>query len=119
MPQLPQGGEFLRREGIGLVEELVGEIQDEFDSEEALIRALRVPNTYRISGLTPIHEIEKSLGVKIENEEISTFSGLITGKLGRIPERGDKLSINGMHITIEQVDERRVIRALVVRDAET
>ena len=102
-----------------ILEELVGEIQDEFDSEEALIRALRVPNTYRISGLTPIHEIEKSLGVKIENEEISTFSGLITGKLGRIPERGDKLSINGMHITIEQVDERRVIRALVVRDAET
>ena len=101
-----------------ILEELVGEIQDEFDSEEAQIRALRAPNTYRISGLTPIHEIEKSLGVKIENEEVSTFSGLITGKLGRIPERGDTLSIDGMHITIEQVDERRVITTQVVRDTE-
>lgn len=101
-----------------ILEELVGDIQDEFDSEEAHIRVLRTPDTYRISGLTPIHEIEKSLGVEIENEEVSTFSGLITGALGRIPEQGDTLSIDGMHITIDKVDERRVITTEVVRDSE-
>lgn len=97
-----------------ILEELVGEIQDEFDSEEEQIRALRAPNTYRISGLTPIHDLEESLGVEIENDEVSTFGGLITGELGRIPARGDTLSLAGMRITIDEVDERRVIAARVV-----
>lgn len=99
-----------------ILEELVGEIQDEFDSEEDQIRALRAPNTYRISGLAPIHDIEESLGVKIENGDVSTFGGLITGELGRIPERGDALSIAGMQIVIDEVDERRVIAARVIYD---
>ena len=72
-----------------ILEELVGEIQDEFDREEAQIRALSTPNTFQISGSTPIHDIEKALGVEIENDEVSTLSGLITGELGRIPQRGE------------------------------
>jgi CBS domain containing-hemolysin-like protein len=99
-----------------ILEELVGEIQDEFDSEEDQIRKLRLPNTYRISGLTPIHDIEEVLGVEIDNDEVSTFGGLITGELGCIPERGDTLSIAGMQITVDEVDERRVIAARVFYD---
>ena len=98
-----------------ILEELVGKIQDEFDSEEEQIRPLRVPNTYRISGLTPIHDIEKSLGIKVDNDEVSTFGGLITAELGCIPTRGDTLTVNGMQITVDEVDERRVIAARVVR----
>ncbi|MFT6236346.1 MAG: CBS domain containing-hemolysin-like protein [Lentimonas sp.] len=97
-----------------ILEELVGEIQDEFDSEEDQIRAVRAPHTYRISGLTPIHDLEEALGIEIENDEVSTFGGLITGELGRIPARGDTLSLAGMRITIDEVDERRVIAARVV-----
>ena len=97
-----------------ILEELVGEIQDEFDSEELEIRSLRAPNTYRILGLTPIHDVEEALGLEVENDEVSTFGGLITGELGRIPARGDVLSIAGMQITIDEVDERRVIAARVV-----
>jgi CBS domain containing-hemolysin-like protein len=97
-----------------ILEELVGEIQDEFDSEEDQIRAVRAPHTYRISGLTPIHDLEEALGIEIENDEVSTFGGLITGELGRIPALGDTLSLAGMRITIDEVDERRVIAARVV-----
>ena len=97
-----------------ILEELVGEIQDEFDSEEDQIRAIRAPHTYRISGLTPIHDLEAALGVEIENDGVSTFGGLITGELGRIPARGDTLSLAGMRITIDEVDERRVIAVRVV-----
>ena len=96
-----------------ILEELVGEIQDEFDREEAQIRVLRTPNTFRIFGSTPIHDVEETLGVKIEREEVSTFSGLITGELGRIPERGETLTIAGMQIVVDHVDERRVISARV------
>ena len=96
-----------------VLEELVGEIQDEFDREEAQIRALNTPNTYRISGLTPIHDVEEALGVEIERDEVSTFGGLITGELGRIPEHGETLTVSGMQITVDNVDERRVIGARV------
>jgi CBS domain containing-hemolysin-like protein len=96
-----------------ILEELVGEIQDEFDSEEEQIVKLRGERRFRISGLTPIHDIEETLEIEIENEEVSTFGGLITGELGHIPERGEQLTCFGLSITIEEVDERRVIAATV------
>ncbi|TVP77004.1 MAG: HlyC/CorC family transporter [Puniceicoccaceae bacterium] len=96
-----------------ILEELVGEIQDEFDSEEAQIIKLRGDDCYRISGLTPIHDIEETLEIEIDNEEVSTFGGLITAELGHIPERGEQLVCYGLGITIEEVDDRRVIAATV------
>jgi len=99
-----------------ILEEIVGEIQDEFDTEEDEIRELRAPNTYRILGLTPIHDVEQALALEIGNDEVSTFGGLITGELGRIPARGDTLTLEGMRITIDEVDERRVIATRVVRE---
>ena len=98
-----------------ILEELVGEIQDEFDSEEEQIVSLREVGTYRISGLTPIHDIEEALDVEIDNDEISTFGGLITGELGRIPELGESLTVYGLTITIQDVDDRRVISAKVAK----
>lgn len=96
-----------------ILEELVGEIQDEFDSEEEQIVSLREAGTYRISGLAPIHDIEEQLDIEIDNDEISTFGGLITGELGHIPELGETLSIHGLAITVEDVDDRRVISTKV------
>ncbi len=96
-----------------ILEELVGEIQDEFDSEEEQIVVLGNGRRFRISGLTPIHDIEEELEIEIDNEEVSTFGGLITGELGHIPERGERLSCYGMEITIDDVDDRRVIAATV------
>jgi len=96
-----------------ILEELVGEIQDEFDTEEEQIVPLRETNSYRISGLTPIHDIEEELDIEIDNEEVSTFGGLITGELGKIPKRGETLVIQELEITIDEVDDRRVIAATV------
>jgi len=96
-----------------ILEELVGEIQDEFDSEEEQIIALPKKGGYRISALTPVHDVEQVLGLEIENKDVSTFGGLITGELGRIPDQGDTLELHNMRVTIEQVDERRVISTRV------
>jgi len=115
-------GEFGEIVGVvtfeSILEELVGEIQDEFDREEAQIKKLRTPNTFRISGSTPIHDIEAMLGIKVGNDEVSTFSGLITGELGHIPEYGETLTVAGMQITVDSVDERRVLSAQVVYKAK-
>ena len=95
-----------------VLEELVGEIQDEFDVEEEQIVPIS-GGRFRISGLTPIHDIEEALEIEINNEEVSTFGGLITRELGHIPKRGERLSCYDMDITIYEVDDRRVIAASV------
>ncbi|MFP4166994.1 MAG: hemolysin family protein [Opitutales bacterium] len=93
-----------------ILEELVGEIQDEFDTEEQdRIIPLPAGEGFRVSGLTPLHELEEYFGIEIENEDVSTFGGLITGELGRIPSCGEAFSLHGMEVRIEEVDERRVI----------
>jgi len=96
-----------------ILEELVGEIQDEFDSEEEQIIALNKKGTYLISALAPIHDVEEALGLEIANDDVSTFGGLITGELGRIPVEAEVITLQGMRVTIEQVDERRVISTRV------
>lgn len=96
-----------------ILEELVGEIQDEFDSEEEQIIALPQKGSYRISALAPVHDVEQALDLEIKNDDVSTFGGLITGELGRIPELGETLEFHNMRVSIEQVDERRVISTRV------
>lgn len=102
-----------------ILEELVGDIQDEFDSEEDRIEALGEPGHYQISGLAPMHDVETRLGIEIGNDEVSTFGGFITGELGRIPEAGEQLSVHGLQIEIVRVDERRILatRVRVTNDA--
>lgn len=95
-----------------ILEQLVGEIQDEFDVEEALIKPIG-DKEYLVSGLTPIHDLEEILDVTIGNEQVSTFGGLITAELGRIPKKREKLCIEHMNICVTEVDQKRIIRAVV------
>lgn len=92
----------------GILEELVGEIQDEFDMEDEEIIPLGI-NRYNVAGLTPIHELEDRLDLDFDREDVSTFSGLITSELGRIPEKGEKLAYGTLEILITDVDEKRII----------
>lgn len=92
-----------------ILEELVGEIQDEFDKEEKMIVPLK-KDFYKISGLTPLHEVEDQLGIdNLENDEVSSFGGLITYHLGRIPQKGEIVEIGPLVINILETDETRVI----------
>lgn len=101
-----------------ILEELVGDIQDEFDSEEAQVVRLNAPDTFRISGLTPIHDVEEQLDIEIQNDEVSTIGGLVTGELGHIPKQGEGLDAYGMHIQVVEVDDRRVIAVEVQKAPE-
>ena len=113
--------EFRGTEGVltleRILEQLVGEIRDEFDAdEEVLIRADEKTDEAVVSGLTPLHEIEANFGVEIETEEVSTIGGLVTSELGRIPESGEKLTSSGLEIEITQSDDTRVIEVRVRPD---
>ena len=95
-----------------IVEELVGNIQDEFDSEEEQIEELQ-QDVFMVDGLTPLHEIEDRLGITIEEEEVSTIGGLMTSVLGKIPEAGQKARVENLEIEAIEVDEKRLISAKV------
>jgi CBS domain containing-hemolysin-like protein len=113
--------EFRGTEGVltleRILEQLVGEIRDEFDAdEEVLIRPDANTDESVVSGLTPLHEIESTFGVEIETEEVSTIGGLVTSELGRIPDMGEKVRLCGLQIEVTGVDETRVIEVRVRAD---
>ena len=93
-----------------VLEELVGEIQDEFDLDREMISQLG-EKSFLIDGLTPLHDVAEEIGVELESEEVSTFGGFITLKLGRMPHLNEVFTIDRLQVTVGNVDDRRVIAA--------
>src|SRR5213593_2569946 len=99
-----------------LLEELVGEIRDEFDEEERLIQKID-PRTFRVSGKLPIDELNAVAGLKIANESFDTVGGWVLDLFGRVPHKGEKKDAGDVIVTVEKVQRTRVVEVLVtVRD---
>jgi putative hemolysin len=103
-----------------LLEEIVGEIQDEYDEEEPLIVRLS-ENEARIDGRADVDDLEElfdtNLGLE-DADEYDTVGGLIYHRLGTVPKPGDVIPIDGLTLTVETIDGRRVGKVLAVRDRE-
>ncbi|MBD5781717.1 HlyC/CorC family transporter [Pelagicoccus sp. NFK12] len=95
-----------------VLEELVGEIQDEFDKEEKLVMATE-GGTFEVDGLTALHDLADEIGIELSADEVSTFGGYITYELGRMPKQGEEFRIKDLEIKVLAVDERRVLKAEV------
>ena len=104
-----------------ILEEVVGEIQDEFDADEADVEKLN-EESWKISGLTPLHELPEELGIGEEEEEVASFGGLITQEFGKIPEAYETLRLRNLEVTILEADETRIglaeVRLLRKKDLE-
>ena len=100
-----------------LVEEIVGEIEDEHDVAETPTVARRVDGTIDVNGRTPIELLEQEIGRVLsedERREIDTVGGLIFSLLGRIPERGEVVCHpSGVEFEVLDVDPRRIRRLRV------
>ena len=103
-----------------LLEEIVGEIQDEYDAEEPMIERLsddeaRVDGRASVDDLAEIFETQ----VPLEDEdEYDTVGGLIYHRIGGVPKPGDQVALDGLTLTVESTDGRRVSKVLVVRNRE-
>ena len=84
-----------------VLEELVGEIQDEFDQETPQLKELD-DGTWEASGMLPVHELEDLVGESALEEGISTISGLLTQRLGGFPKEGDKLEVGEFEIEVTE-----------------
>ena len=91
-----------------ILEEVVGEIQDEFDADEKAIEQTG-ENTWKVSGLVPVHELPKRISFFEDKDDMATIGGAITGELGRIPESGESLSLSGFNAKVLEADETRVL----------
>jgi len=91
-----------------ILEELVGQIQDEHDQEQPQV--ISVDNqTWRIQGNLPVHEFEDILGMELqESDGVTSVSGWITKELGGFPRKDDILNMNGYHIRVTELDGPKV-----------
>jgi len=95
-----------------LIEELVGEIVDEFDVEEPMIERL-APQTVRVNGRVPIAELSEVLGAPLPNGNWDTVGGLIFNTLGHVPSEDETLVVDGWELCVERVTGRRIARVIV------
>jgi CBS domain containing-hemolysin-like protein len=93
------------------IEEIIGEIDDEYDTaEKPPIRKLSEFEV-DLDAKVAIEEVNEEIGTKIpEEQEVDTIGGFLTVRLGKIPSKGDKLALNGYLFTVTEADERRVRR---------
>jgi CBS domain containing-hemolysin-like protein len=90
-----------------LLEQIVGDIQDEYDVEEELIQLLP-DGTTEVDARLPIEDFEQFFDVEVEREKFDTVGGLIFHLLGRIPRNGDQVSCSGILFTVISAGERRI-----------
>src|SRR5437879_2333430 len=99
-----------------ILEELVGQIQDEFDQEKPLL--LRTgENAWEALGALPLHELEELVGEPLQEEGITTVSGWVTQRLGGFPKAGDVLMIGPYELRVKEMEGMRVGRLILATPA--
>ncbi len=101
-----------------LVEEIVGEIQDEYDKEEVQITKMG-PSDYVVSGDVEVEEIEKFFDSDLAEEAYITVGGLITHHLGRLPKLGERFQIKGLSFEVLDVDQKTVKKLRIRKEAKS
>ena len=90
-----------------LVEEIVGDIEDEYDNEDEMIKVIK-EDEYVVDGSSKIDDVNDMIGVNIESEELDSIGGLIIEELGRIPEEKEEVEIDHIKFRVEEVDKNRI-----------
>ncbi len=93
-----------------LLEEIVGEIRDEFDEDEKNEIIKNKDGSYKIDASLSLEDINDRIGTKLESEEYDSLGGLLLEELGRLPEIGEEITKDGYHFQILQMDKNRIRR---------
>lgn len=115
--------EYGQTEGLiameDILEEIVGNIMDEYDEEEEHIKE-NADNTYVMEGITTLEEVEDLLEIQFEEEDFDTLNGFLIEKLGRIPEDDEQFETDygGYHFKILAVENKMITSVLVTKSAQ-
>ncbi len=103
-----------------LLEEIVGEIQDEYDEDEDEVTSASADGVIQVPGRTTIEDVNRALHIELPIEEdFETVGGLVFNRLGQVPVAGDELRLDGATLTVLEADERTVQSVRVARQDTT
>ncbi len=100
-----------------ILEEIVGEIEDEFDLPDESVERVD-EKRIRIDGTFTIDDFNEQFATELEQDDYHTMAGLVFGTLGRQPEVGDSVAVNGLRLEVLEVDGSRIGRIEIEFDAE-
>jgi magnesium and cobalt transporter len=99
-----------------VLEQIVGEIEDEFDFDESEDNIIRdQEGRFRVKALTEIADFNAAFDTEFSDEDFDTVGGLVVNKFGRLPKRGDTVNIDGLNFHVLRADSRRLYSLLVER----
>jgi len=98
-----------------ILEQIVGEIRDEHDTDEVAPVLVLGESTWRLQGGVGLTELEGVLGHQFARDDVSTVGGLVLAELGRVPRAGERVRLDDFEFTVDQVARRRVRRVTVRR----
>jgi len=97
-----------------VLEELVGQIQDEFDQENPLL-VRKGEMTWEVAGSLPLHELDEIIGEPLKEEGVTTVSGWVTHRLGGFPKVGDVLTVGLCELRVEAMEGTRVAKLKITK----
>jgi putative hemolysin len=98
-----------------ILEQIVGEIQDEYDTDEVTPIQVVSEDQWRVEGGVALSELESALGHSFDRDDVSTVGGLVLAEFGRVPRSGESINVGGYRLVVEHVVRRRVKRIGVHR----
>ncbi len=98
-----------------ILEEIVGEIEDEYDRPTALVKRLSADEAL-ITGDMAVHDLNRSLDIELPEDEGVTINGLIQSRLGTMAKQGDRVDIDGIQLLVERASDREITTARVIVD---
>src|ERR1700741_4681536 len=97
-----------------VLEQIVGEIEDEYDFDEASDNIISEPGgRFRVKAITQVADFNSAFGTRFSDEVSDTIGGLVIAQLGRLPKRGETVVIDGLRFQVLRADSRRVYTLLV------
>lgn len=90
-----------------LIEEIVGDIEDEYDDEHREVEVVK-EDEYIVEGSAKLDSVAELIGVLMESEEFDSVGGLIIGELGRFPEKDEEVLVNKIRFVVEDIDKNRI-----------
>jgi magnesium and cobalt transporter len=99
-----------------VIEQIVGDIEDEYDFDETEDNILvDRSGRYRVKAITEIADFNSHFDSKFSDEDYDTVGGLVVGRFGRLPKRGESIAIDGFNFQVLRADSRKVHSLLVER----
>lgn len=92
-----------------VLEQIVGEIEDEHDTDENLAIRQYKNNQYSVKAITPIEEFNDYFKTKLSEEEFDTIGGVVMKEFGHLPKRGESINLEGLSFTVLRANRRRIL----------